>query len=87
MKLDWKLPVFLVVIQLVAIAVQWGVMSAKLDELFRNREQQERHLEFIDEELRKRVADAGEAKAFHDETLRRFDSIDRQLGSMKQVRQ
>jgi hypothetical protein len=82
MKFDWKLPVFLVVIQIIAIAVQWGVISAKLDELFRDKDQQERHLEFIDNELKTRVSEAGEAKAFHDEVIRRFDSTDRQISAL-----
>ena len=83
MKVDWRLPVFLVVIQLLSYAVGWGMFSAKLDELFRDKELQERHLEFIDSELKTRGAEAGQSKEFHDETLRRFDSIDRQLHEMK----
>jgi hypothetical protein len=78
-RFDWKLPVLLVVINLIAIGIQWGTISSKMDELFRDKEQQERHLEFIDSELKVRGAEAGEAKGFHDETIRRFDSLDRQL--------
>lgn len=87
MRFDWRLPVILVVIQILAVAVQWGVISAKLDELFRDKDAQERHLEYIDSELKTRAADAGGAKEFHDEVNRRFDSLDRQLASMGRMRQ
>jgi hypothetical protein len=81
-KFDWKLPVFLVILQIVAIAVQWGTVFARLDEQARRQEQQDRHMEYIDSELKTRAGEAGEAKGFHDETIRRFDSIDRQLATL-----
>lgn len=87
MKFDWRVPVVLVLINVIAVAVQWGMISSKLDELFRDKDQQERHLEFIDSELKIRGAEAGEAKGFHDETIRRFDSVDRQLATMVRKRQ
>ena len=82
--LNWKLPVFLILIQILAAAVQWGIFSARLDELFRNKDQQERHLEFIDDELKKRGEQAGEAKGFHDETMHRLDGIDHKLEVLEQ---
>lgn len=79
MKVDWKVPLFLVIVNIIAIAVQWGAMSTKLDELFRYKDAQERHLEYIDSELKTRVGEAGAAKEFHDDVIRRLDSIDRKL--------
>ena len=87
LKYDWKLPVFLVVMNIIGVAVQWGVISSKLDELFRAKDQQERHIEFIDNEIRQRVGEAGQAKEFHDETLRRLDKIDSKLDVLEQKRQ
>lgn len=83
MKLDWRLPVAILMINLVGVAVEWGVISAKLDELFRDKDAQERHLEFIDAELRVRGVDAGSAKEFHDEVLRRLDAIDKKLDARR----
>lgn len=81
-KFDWRLPVFLVVLNLVAIGVQWGTISAKLDELFRDKDQQERHLEFIDNELRTRGVEAGEVKEFRRDAEKRFDSLDKKLDAL-----
>lgn len=86
MRFDWKFPVAIVLFNVVMVAVQWGMIYSKIDELFRTKEQQERHLEFIDSELTKRVGEAGEAKAFHDEVIRRFDGIDRKLDGTEQRR-
>ena len=82
-KLDWKLPVFLVVLNLIAVAVQWGALSAKLEELARHQEQQDRHMETIDSELSRRGAEAGEVKEFRREMERRLDSVDRKLDEKK----
>lgn len=82
-KVDWKLPVFLVVLNLIAIAVQWGAMSAKLEELSRHQEQQDRHMEYIDGELKTNGAESGEVKEFRRETERRFDALDRKLDAEK----
>lgn len=87
MRMDWKLPVFLILIQIVAVAVQWGIFSAKLDELFRDKDQQERHLEFIDNELRTRGEAAGEVKGFQTETIHRLDAIDKKLETLEQRHQ
>ena len=78
-RIDWKLPVFLVVLNLIAIGVQWGAMSAKLEELSRHQEQQDRHMEFIDVELKTSGAEAGEVKEFRHDAERRFDSLDKKL--------
>lgn len=85
MRFDWKL-LLLVLINVGAIAVQWGTNAAKLDELYRREEQQERHLEFIDNELRMRGEAAGEAKGFHDATIQRLDSIDKRLERLENRR-
>lgn len=79
MKTDYKLPVFLLVIQVVLFAVEWGAMTDRIEAMMRHQEQQDRHMELIDSELTKRVSEAGEAKEFHDETLRRFDELSRKL--------
>jgi len=79
MRIDWKLPVLLIATQIVAAGIQWGIFSAKLDELFRDQTAQERHIEYIDEELRARGIDAGSAKEFHEEVLRRLAAIDAKL--------
>jgi hypothetical protein len=81
MKFDWRLPVFLVVIQIAAIAVQWGVMSERIDSEARKQEQQDRHMEAIDNELKERRLEAGEVGEFRRETIRRFDALDRKLDS------
>jgi hypothetical protein len=82
-RIDWKLPVFLVVLNLIAIGVQWGAMAAKLEELSRRQEQQDHHMEFIDTELKENGEEAGEVKEFRREVDRRFDSLDRQLDAAR----
>jgi hypothetical protein len=82
-KLDWKLPVFLVTMNLIAIAVQWGSNNARMDELFRSRDAQERHLEFIDNELAKYAEKNGENTAFREALLQRLQQIDQKLANLE----
>jgi peptidoglycan hydrolase CwlO-like protein len=82
-KFEWKVPVVLVLINLIGIAIQWGVISAKLDELFRDKEAQERHLEYIDNELKERDGEAGEVREFRAETKDRFDKLDRKIEALE----
>lgn len=90
MKLDWRVSVTIIVINLLGVVAQYAVNSYKIEELFRMHneqvqhnetihQQQEDHLKAIDTELRVHGEAAGQAKEFHDETIRRLDSIDRKL--------
>ena len=82
-RFDWKLPVFLVVMNLIAIGVQWGSNNARMDELFRRSDAQERHIEFIDNELAKNAERNGESAAFRDEIIRRLQAIDQKLVALE----
>ena len=86
-RFDWRLSVVLVVINLIAIGIQWGTLSAKIEELFRAKEQQERHLEFIDNELKSNGVEAGELKEFRYEMEKRLDKVDDQLLVLGRKRQ
>jgi hypothetical protein len=68
----WRAPVLMIVVQLIAIAVQWGIFSAKMDE-------HSRRLQNIEDTLRLRDVESGQAKEFHDDTVRRLEQIDREL--------
>ncbi len=78
-KLDWRLPVFLTVLNLVSFAIQYGTMQNKLEETIRRQDQEDRHMEYIDSELKAIGEETGEVKQFRRETERRFDSLDRKL--------
>ncbi len=82
-RIDWKFPVFLVVLNLIAVAVQWGAISTKLEELSRRQEQQDRHMEFIDNELRVSGGEEGEVKEFRRDVDRRLKDLDDKLNEMR----
>ena len=82
-RFEWKVPVFLVVMNLIAVAVQWGALSVKLEELARHQEQQDHHMEFIDEELKRRGEESGELREFRHEMERRSDSVDKKLDELR----
>ncbi len=82
-KVDWKLPVFLVVLNLIAIGVQWGSMSDKLEQLSKHQEQQDRHMEFIDNELRLSGGEEGEVKEFRRDVDRRLKDLDDKLDALR----
>lgn len=82
-KFDWKLPVFLTVLNLGGIAVGWGARDAKMEELYRAKEQQERHLEFIDNELNTMRYDAGAVKEFRTDVDRRLSDLNTKVDELR----
>ncbi len=78
-KMDWRLPVFLTVLNLISFAIQYGTMQNKLEETVRRQDQEDRHMEFIDSELKTIGSEAGEVREFRREIEHRFDSLDRKL--------
>ena len=82
-RIDWKFPVFLTVLNLIFFAVQYGTMQNKIEEAIRRLDQQDRHMELIDNEMQARGAEAGEVKEFRRETERRFDQLDRKIDAEK----
>jgi hypothetical protein len=81
-RMDWKLPVFLTVLNLIFFAVQYGTLQSKVEETVRRQDQQERHMEFIDTELKSLGAQAGEVKEFRHDVERRFDATDKKLDDL-----
>lgn len=82
-RMDWKLPVFLVVMNLIGMGVLWGINSEKIEELTRSRDAQERHMEAIDRELLDLASKDAAGQAFQAEMLRTFQSIDKRLAVLE----